>query len=76
MLDILMISGHPERAMKTWDDSVQSGDWLALLQRHICSVRFGTVQVVIHDSRVVQIETTEKIRLEPTKHATPEQKAH
>ncbi len=29
----------------------------------IRSVRFGQVQIIIQDSRVVQIDTTEKIRL-------------
>ena len=27
------------------------------------SVRFGQVQIIIHDSQVVQIDTTEKVRL-------------
>jgi hypothetical protein len=29
----------------------------------IRSVRFGQVQIIIQDSRVVQIDTTEKVRL-------------
>ena len=29
----------------------------------IASVRFGQVQIIIQDSRVVQIDTTEKVRL-------------
>jgi hypothetical protein len=29
------------------------------------SVRYGSVEVVIHDSRVVQVTRTEKIRLDP-----------
>jgi hypothetical protein len=29
----------------------------------IRSVRFGQVQIIIQDSRVVQIDTTEKLRL-------------
>ncbi|MBI1953533.1 MAG: YezD family protein [Candidatus Omnitrophica bacterium] len=32
--------------------------------RAIRSIRYGTVQLVIHDSRVVQIEKTEKVRLD------------
>lgn len=28
------------------------------------SVRFGNVQIIIQDSRVVQIDTTEKLRLD------------
>ena len=30
------------------------------------SVRFGSMQIVIHDSRVVQIEKAEKIRIPPS----------
>lgn len=40
--------------------------WLETVRRQVASVRFGVVQVVVHDSRVVQIEKTEKIRVEPT----------
>jgi hypothetical protein len=29
-------------------------------------LRFGTVTVVVHDGQVVQIERTEKTRLQPT----------
>jgi hypothetical protein len=37
--------------------------WLPIVQRQIGSLRFGVVQIVVHDSRVVQVERTEKIRL-------------
>ncbi len=40
--------------------------WLETVRRQVGSLRFGLVQVVVHDSRVVQIEKTEKIRVEPT----------
>lgn len=39
-------------------------EWLELVEKHIASIRFGTVQLTIHDSKVVQIETTEKVRLD------------
>ncbi len=31
----------------------------------IRNIKFGSVEVVIHDSKVVQIEKTEKIRFQP-----------
>lgn len=38
------------------------------LLRAIEGIHFGSVEIVIHDSRVVQIERKEKLRLElPTK---------
>lgn len=48
--------------------AAQSGseEWLEAVRRQVGSLRFGVVQVVVHDSRVVQIEKTEKIRFEPT----------
>jgi len=38
--------------------------WLSLVQSQVESLRFGVVQVVVHDSKVVQIERTEKLRLD------------
>jgi hypothetical protein len=32
--------------------------------RAIASIRYGSVEVVIHDSRVVQIESREKLRVD------------
>ncbi len=40
---------------------------LALLQelrRALCSIRYGTIELVIHDGRVVQLERREKVRFE------------
>ncbi len=38
--------------------------WLKLVQQQVGSLRFGVVQIVVHENRVVQIERTEKIRLD------------
>jgi hypothetical protein len=44
--------------------SVAAGEaWLEIVRQKAGAVRFGVVQVIIHESRVVQIELTEKIRL-------------
>jgi hypothetical protein len=37
----------------------------AEIMRSIKNVRFGSVEITIHDSRVVQIERKEKVRLTP-----------
>ncbi len=37
--------------------------WQKIVESHVDSLRFGVVQIVVHDSRVVQIERTEKVRL-------------
>ncbi len=38
--------------------------WISLVRGQVESMRYGIVQIVVHDSRVVQIERTEKLRLE------------
>jgi hypothetical protein len=38
--------------------------WLNLVRSHVASLKFGTVQVTVHDSRVIQIERLEKLRLD------------
>ncbi len=41
-------------------------DWLEVVQKQVASLRFGVVQITVHDSRVVQVETTERLRFEKT----------
>jgi hypothetical protein len=38
-------------------------EWLALVRSQVRDLRFGVVQLVVHDGRVTQIERTEKVRL-------------
>jgi len=38
-------------------------EWLALVKAQMQDLRFGVVQLVVHDGRVTQIERTEKTRL-------------
>jgi hypothetical protein len=57
------------KAQQNEDDLAANANdqqWLETVRRQVGSLRFGVVQVVVHDSRVVQIEKTEKIRVEPT----------
>ncbi len=42
--------------------------WLDVIQEKVRSLRFGIVQIIVHDSEVVQIERTERIRFD---HARP-----
>jgi hypothetical protein len=37
--------------------------WLPIVRRQVRSLRFGVVQIVVHNAQVVQIERTEKLRL-------------
>jgi hypothetical protein len=38
-------------------------EWLRVVQEKVETLRFGVVQLVVHDGRVTQIERTEKTRL-------------
>jgi len=42
-------------------------DWLALVREKVEGLRYGVVQLVVHDGRVTQIERTEKTRLPSTR---------
>jgi hypothetical protein len=37
--------------------------WLEVVQRQVGSLRYGVVQIIVHDSQVTQIEKTERVRL-------------
>jgi hypothetical protein len=50
-------SAHPANAGEP--------DWIALVREKVESLRYGVVQLVVHDGRVTQIERTEKTRLTP-----------
>ena len=41
-----------------------SPDWLSIVREKVETLRYGVVQIVVHNSRVTQIERTEKTRIE------------
>lgn len=45
------------------DPSKTSESWIDFVKSKVAETRFGTVQIVVHDGRVTQVEATEKIRL-------------
>ena len=46
-------------------------DWIALVREKVESLRYGVVQLVVHDGRVTQIERTERTRLPAASAARP-----
>ena len=38
-------------------------EWLDIVRAKVEGLRFGVVQIVVHDGKVTQIERTEKTRL-------------
>jgi hypothetical protein len=47
-------------------------DWIALVREKVEGLRYGVIQLVVHDGRVTQIERTEKTRL-PSPRGTPQE---
>jgi len=41
--------------------------WLEIVHRYVNSLKFGTIQITVHDSVVTLIEKTEKTRLDNPK---------
>jgi hypothetical protein len=39
-------------------------EWLRLVRQHVTSLKFGSVLITVHDSRVTQVERSEKVRLD------------
>ena len=36
--------------------------WLEVVRQKVAAMRFGSVQIVVHEGRVTQVESTEKTR--------------
>ena len=53
--------------IKTESDAGEKMAWLEIVRRQVGSLRFGVVQIVVHDSQVTQIEKTERVRLDKTR---------
>ena len=43
--------------------SPETEAWEQIVRQRVGRLRFGVVQLVVHDGRVTQVETTEKVRL-------------
>ena len=44
---------------------VKPDGWEGVVRRLVNSLRFGVVQITVHESHVVQVERTEKVRFAP-----------
>lgn len=52
---------------KTEGDAGEKAGWLEIVRRQVGSLRFGVVQIVVHDSQVTQIDKTERARLDKSR---------
>ena len=53
-----------ENKIKTFEGAGKKPAWLDIVRQQVGSLRYGVVQVVVHDSQVTQIDKTERVRLE------------
>ena len=49
---------------KTESGTGEKPGWLEIVRHQVGSLRFGVVQIIVHDSQVTQIEKTERVRLD------------
>lgn len=47
-----------------WNRPPGPPPWLSVVRRAAGSIRFGTIQIKVHEGEVVQIETTERLRMD------------
>jgi len=43
-------------------DNTLPADWLEVVKRKVEDLRFGSVQIIVHEGRVTQVESLEKTR--------------
>ena len=60
-----MTSHRHMSSMSVDTDSSPEPAWLPAVRQAVRGLVYGSVEVVIHEGRVVQIERREKVRLEP-----------
>jgi len=53
-----------ELSAKAASKDLSDVNWLEIVRQQVGSLRFGVVEIIVHDSRVTQIEKTERLRLD------------
>jgi hypothetical protein len=56
--------------IKPEKDADEKLNWLEVVRQQVGSLRYGVVQIIVHDSQVTQIEKTERVRLGKTRAQT------
>lgn len=57
-----MASAVSDRSVPTV--ATDSESWLEVIERQVKALKFGSVQITVHEGRVVQIETSVKVRFD------------
>jgi hypothetical protein len=58
---------NPEITRKT--ETTARQPWLKIVEERVAALRFGTVQIVVHEGRVTQVDSTERTRFTATEPA-------
>ncbi len=56
--------------VKSTNSIGETQNWVEVVRQQVGSLRFGLVQIVVHDSKVKQIDKTERVRLEKARAQT------
>lgn len=54
--------------MSTTASNAEVPSWLEIVRQKVDAMRFGSVQIIVHEGRVTQVESTEKTRLSTDVH--------
>lgn len=49
--------------MASQSAEIEVETWIEIVRQKVSALRFGSVQIIVHDGRVTQVESTEKTRL-------------
>jgi hypothetical protein len=61
-----------EAHIKSGSQNLDNANWLEIVRQQVGSLRYGVVEIIVHDSQVTQIEKTERLRLDkPTTEIRP-----
>ena len=53
-----------EAHIKSGSQNLNNANWLEIVRQQVGSLRYGVVEIIVHDSQVTQIEKTERLRLD------------
>ena len=48
-------------------ETITDEPWVEVVRQKVAGIRFGSVQITVHDGRVTQVESLEKTRFSPVK---------
>jgi len=58
---------NPKATERSPQASGAQADWLEVVRSKAEALRFGSIQIIVHEGRVTQIESVEKTRFNPTR---------